>query len=465
MRTKSIKFIFSLAFISLVFPGYSQESKLKSLTISREYPQYFAFGGKPILLLGGSDNDNLFQSKNVEQQLDNLKASGGNYVRCTMSSRDDGDEWSFHFDKETGKYDLKQWNEKYWDKFNNFLALTSEREIIVQIEVWATFDFYRGNWLNNPFNPDNNRNYTVERTKLPTEVPSHPTRTNNPFFRTIPSSPETNYVVLGYQQQFVDKLLSYTLQYGHILYCIDNETSVSSEWGKFWAGYIKTRAKEETDRPVLVTEMWDPWNLDHVAHRQSFDHPEIYDFVEISQNNHKKGQEHWDNGRRQIQRLKKKGFLRPVTNVKIYGANQGKHGGDDNDAIEKFVRNILFGAASARFHRPASGIGVSEKARAVIQSVRMATDSIDFFQFRPINQQLKNRDENEAYAIANATGEILIYFPAKGQISLEMPQKKFEIRWLDVSKASWHRPEVIKGKDLKLQNPFEGHGIAIVKPV
>lgn len=466
MRTKGIKSIFGLVLINFTFAAFAQPgSAPQHLTVSQDHRQYFTFKGEPLLLLGGSDNDNLFQSANIEQQLDALKTAGGNYVRCTMSSRDEGDEWPFQFIEETGKYDLNRWNEAYWERFRNFLQLTGEREIIVQIEVWATFDFYRGNWLKNPFNPDNNKNYTVERTKLPTEVPTHPTRTNNSFFRSIPSSPQTNYVVLGHQQKFVDKILSYTLQYGHVLYCIDNETSVSSEWGKFWAGYIKTRAKEEANRPVLVTEMWDPWDLDHVAHRESFDHPEIYDFVEISQNNHKKGQEHWDNGSRQIQRLKKRGFLRPVTNVKIYGADSGRHGGNDNDAIEKFIRNILFGAASARFHRPTSGIGASEKARAVIRSVRMATDSIDFFQASPINRQLKNRDENEAYAIANSADEVLIYFPAKGQVSLQALQRKYEIRWLDVSKALWQKARVIKGQDLKLENPFEGHGMAIIKPI
>ena len=183
MSTKIIKCAFILALVSLAVPGLSQSgTNLKKLSVSIDNPQYFAFGGKPLLLLGGSDNDNLFQSKNVEEQLNHLKAAGGNYVRCTMSSRDEGDEWPFHMDGETGQYDLKQWNEVYWDRFHNFLKLTAEREIMVQIEVWATFDFYRGHWLKNPFNPDNNKNYTVERTKLPTEVPSHPTRTNNPFF-------------------------------------------------------------------------------------------------------------------------------------------------------------------------------------------------------------------------------------------------------------------------------------------
>ena len=52
-------------------------------------------------------------------------------------------------------------------------------------------------------------------------------------------------------------------------------------------------------RPVCVTEMWDDWNLTAPSHKQTFDHPELYDFVDVSQNNHNKGQKHWDNAQRQ----------------------------------------------------------------------------------------------------------------------------------------------------------------------
>ena len=34
-------------------------------------------------------------------------------------------------------------------------------------------------------------------------------------------------------------MLSYSLKYGGVLYCIDNETRESPEWGSYWAGYVK----------------------------------------------------------------------------------------------------------------------------------------------------------------------------------------------------------------------------------
>ena len=95
----------------------------------------------------------------------------------------------------------------------------------------------------------------------------------------------------------------------------------------------------------------------------------------------------------------------------------------------------------------------------------MATDSIDFFQANPVNELLNNREENEAYAIGNSRQEILVYFPDKGEVNLEIPMKKCEILWIDVNKASWEKPKVENGKGLKLKNPFESHGIAIIRPV
>ena len=248
---------------------------------------------------------------------------------------------------------MNRWDDVYWNRFETFLKLTSEREIFVQIEIWATFDFYRENWDNNPFNPVNNSNYTQERTKLPVEIRTHPTRCDNPFFWSVPSH-LNNMPVLLYQQLFVDKILSYSLKYDHVLYCIDNETSVTSEWGKFWSEYIQKRAAEN-GKQVHVTEMWDPWDLNHISHRESFDHPELYSFVEISQNNHQRGEAQWTNGLSQIERLKNAGILRPVNNVKTYGAYGGAHGGGTHNGVESFIRSALFGSAAVRFYRPVTG--------------------------------------------------------------------------------------------------------------
>jgi hypothetical protein len=106
--------------------------------VSTSFSQYWEYHGDPVMLLGGSDEDNLFQLPELENQLDLLVSVGGNYVRNTMSSRDSGNVWAFHLDPETGIYDLNRWNPEYWSRFEELLELTSEREIVVQVEVWAT---------------------------------------------------------------------------------------------------------------------------------------------------------------------------------------------------------------------------------------------------------------------------------------------------------------------------------------
>ena len=56
-----------------------------------ENPWYWSHKDTPVLLLGGSDDDNLFQWPRQElvKQLDRIVAAGGNVIRNTMSDRKD----------------------------------------------------------------------------------------------------------------------------------------------------------------------------------------------------------------------------------------------------------------------------------------------------------------------------------------------------------------------------------------
>jgi len=440
---------------------FAQELKI---SISAQYPQYWTINGEPTMLLGGSVEDNLFQITNLENHLDLLASVGGNYVRNTMSSRDEGNLWPFYFDESKGKYDLNQWNNMYWLTFEKFLIATSRRNIIVQMELWATFDFYRDNWEKNPFNPINNSNYDSNRVDLPTRVPTHPVFTDNPFFRSIPML-TNNMRLLWYQQLYVDKVLSYTLKYGNVLYCIDNETSVTALWGQFWADYIKKKANEQ-GKKVFVTEMWDPHDLEHISHRETFDHPETYDFVEISQNNHQKGQRHWDNGLQQIARLKNMGNLRPVTNVKTYGNDKGRHGHGTQNGMQSFIRSVFFGSAAVRFHRPDSGLGLGDEAQSVIKSMRMLTDSMDFFEAAPDNSLLQQKDPNEAYCRAIPGKQYAVYFTDGGGVSMDFSNCKGagKIRWLNVMSAEWtNTKEVQPEANAQIIPPAEGQYVALIE--
>jgi len=432
------------------------------IDICRTNLGYWQYQGRPVLLIGGSKDDSLFQIPDLEEHLDLLASVGGNYVRNTMSARNDKGFEVHAFQKTAkGKYDLNQWNNEYWRRFESLLSLAEQRSIIVQIEVWATFDYYRDNWDVNPFNPKNNVNYTAKETGLPVKVSSHPTRTENNFFWSVPAE-RNQKTVLKYQRRFVDKMLSISLKHGNVLYCMDNETSVTPQWGWYWSKYIKAKARD-AGVEVHTTEMWDAWDLANAQHRATFDHPETYSFVDISQNNHQKKQAHWDNAQKQRKRIASQ--RRPLNNVKIYGADSGRFG-NDRDAMERFWRNIFGGLASARFHRPDSGLGLGKKAQANIKSMRMLTDKMNVFACVPHNDLLSERQANEAYCLANPGREYAVYFPKGGEVTLDVSamSRPLVVSWLDIMASQWNEPQRVKAEGaLKLTCPSEGYWAVLVK--
>ncbi|HUE73919.1 MAG TPA: hypothetical protein VMP01_23770, partial [Pirellulaceae bacterium] len=80
------------------------------------------------------------------------------------------------------------------------------------------------------------------------------------------------------------------------------------------------------------------------------------------------GQAHWDNFL--FVRKYLAGQPRPMNTTKTYGATGNKFGHTDQDGIERFWRHLLAGAVSLRFHRPDSGLGLSDKAVACIRAAR-----------------------------------------------------------------------------------------------
>ena len=430
-------------------------------------PFYWQYKGKPVLLLGGSVEDNLFQIPHVKDHLDLLESVGGNYVRCTMSSRDEGDVWPFRKDQKTALYDLNKPGEEYWRRFQTFLDLAAEREIIVQTELWDRFDFARSPWLNNPYNPKNNLSYTAKVSGLKEEINTHPGRRENDFFRSVPSL-ENNEVVLQYQHGQVDKMLSISLQYDNVLYCMDNETNESPEWGRYWSEYIKARAIE-AGVEVETTEMWDAWDLADPQHNATLDHPDTYSFVDISQNNHQPADRHWENAQGIRRRIISTGKIRPMNSVKIYGANSGRFG-STRDGQERFWRNIFGGLASSRFHRPPSGLGLNEIAQAHIRSMRMLTNKMDIFNCEPHNDLLRNRSWNEAYCTANLGIEYAVFFPDGGNVLLDVSAvdgKSVTLNWLDIRKNQWSdkvSKEIENVEFLQLITPTEeGYWVALIK--
>jgi len=442
----------------------------KGIAVYPENPSYWQYDGEPILLIGGSPDDNLFQVEGVDGILERLHSLGGNYVRCTMSSRDVGNVKPYLKNRD-GLYDLNHPNPEYWEKFERFLSKAESLNIVVQVELWATYDFYWNTWDHNPFNPTLNINYTEESSGLPGLI-EHPAQSRiNPFFDAVPELRD-NETLIRYQKAFVDKICDITLNHHNVLYTIDNETNVDYRWGRYWAHYLHQSARK-AGRQIYVTEMWDAWDPSHgevpgaiVQHKdlndwyKEFFNPELhehsgvrftltdtesYQFIDVANNNSQKGEVHYQTALWVHNAVRNSPQLRPVNNVKIYGGYREKiWSGRIVDGIERFWRNVFAGHAAVRFHRPPSGIGLNEIAQAEIHRMRQVVNSVNLFAMNPCNEILTERQDNEVYCLAAPDrSEILLYFTGQGQVGLKVPNGEYEV-------TSFAGNTVVRGENLHL---------------
>ena len=456
-----------LLFLATGFTGCSEKSRdINSDQWIKPWennPFYWQYKGQPVLLLGATDNDNLFQNNNIESHLDSLAAIGGNYIRNTMSDRDDGDHHAYAMNPD-GLYDLNRWNDEYWRRFENMLRLTSERDIIVQIEVWDRFDHSTDYWITNPYNPVNNVNYTTAESGLDTIYPVSATRNLQPFFFTVPEL-NNNLVLLSFQNAFVKKLLSISLEYDNVLYCIDNETTGAEEWATYWADFIRDHAG---DKDIYITQMWDPWDVKTDMHKRTLDHPERYRFVDISQNSQLPGRQNWDNPQYVFSYIRDN--PRPVNSTKIYGSDHFERwlhrGMTTRHSVQTFYRNILGGFASSRFHRPPAGQGLNNYSINCIKTIRKIEEYVKFWDIVPRMDLLNVKDDNLAYLSAREGEEYVVYFTGVGSVELDLTgfDHLFTVRWIDAGNALWSEPfDINGGTVVELNAVYENGSIALIK--
>ena len=247
------------------------------------------------------------------------------------------------------------------------------------------------------------------------------------------------------------------------------------EFGDYWVDYVRAGAEQE-GVPVHVTDMRRSENVRSEDHAHIYDNPERYSFVDISQNNAWSGlgQGHYDNILYVREHLSS--HPRPVNNNKNYGT--ARHG--EEESVARMGRIVFAGAASARFHRPHPiedptmmyeksdfGLGISPRAQKVIKSLRMAIDELDIALTSPRNDLLNDREENEAYLIAEPGRQYALYFPEGGSVVLDMSHAsgKWNCKWINLDQAEWSDSKQLRaGRNVRLTTPDKRHWIAVLMP-
>lgn len=441
----------------------AQDSNSNRIQPYTANPHYWQYKGKPVMLLGGSKTDHLFLLEDLETHLNELQTIGVNYVRNTMSQREDL-EFKPHKLLPDGKFDLDQWNEDYWNRFANMLCWTAERDIIVQIEIWDRFDFSRANWEECVWRPANNINYTTGASGLADRYGDHPANDKQPFFHTIPGMPlyeKRLDRIRRYQEAFVAKMLSYSLDYGNVLYCMNNETSTPPEWGQYWIQFIKERAKSK-GISVCTSDMFDDaFEAGKGKHTPIiFEDVEQYMFADISQVNVQVyDDKHWERMQLLLRLIGK--HPRPTNNVKIYAGGFTTWGsGSQEDGVERFWRDILGGSAAVRFHRASDYKPLSDRNKNCIRAARLMTTMLDPWDMSPHMQLLSNRSDNEAYLAAKPRETYALYFTHGGSVGLDLTEAPgtFDVKWISVSEGVTTRTTSAKVY-AQTKDSIEGGGV------
>lgn len=412
-------------------------------------PWYWQYKGEPVMLLGASDRDNLWQwtGDTLTEHLDLMQSVGGNYVRNTMSDRNEGDTYAAK-QLENGLYDLEQWNGEYWDKLRFFLEETYKRDIIVQLTLWDWFDLsgddVYGRFAVHPLNPENNINW-------------EPGTIEDAWDYYGGSIQQNNQPVLDYQHRYIDKLISITSQYDHIIYNLGNESNLDEGWDTHWATYIQKIAREH-GRDIHVTSMQ---FAPDASVRRAMGNRDIYTFIDVSQNNQDAlgpvGKKHWENlvfWRRMVA-MNDEGPM-PINNEKVYGNGVGTNtaAGTEKEAVERFWRNVFGGAASTRFHRPAHrgddfywGIGLSDRAQQTLKGVNMFLEEFDLFNAEPYEACETVGNSVDSYCLVNMGNEYAVYFPGgRATVHLDpwVHAGKVSVKWLDVASLTWSDEEIME---------------------
>ncbi len=486
-------FIAFISFITLISCGTqtgNQQADMPSDKTGQiqpwsENPTYWEYDGNPVLLLGAFDHghnpfidgstldtipvDDIDQ---IVSQIDEMVKAGGNLLRCVLDPGGGVNSGIDSYRKdESGKFDLNKPEGEYWDRLSTFISESKKRGVIVEIEIWDRFDWQSRNWEVSPFNPGNNVNYTYEETNLKDAYQRREIYHNHPMALGVPGRPsydsaskeiKAKYdMVRKYQEKFVSKVYEVAKLHGNVLYNMNNETAENPAWGEYWIKYLKQKASEDQIE-IVCTNMQDGvYDYENsIELRHQFQHPELYDYLDISQiNSRLRDDGHWEAAKWIADQAREKGFLLHM--IKLYGNDAREpepwaswKPGDSDNAIEEWWQNLIAGIAGVRFHRPLSGIGLSEKAKACLTATRKIESKVKFWDVTPKMDLLSDRDFDEAYLAADPGNQYILYFSHQGAGSVGLDLSKYEgdqfnLYWVNIDTGNWGPETSIKGGSIQ----------------
>jgi len=241
----------TFAFLLILLIGCQTKLPVKQDVISLhpENPNYFQYKGKPTILVTSGEHYGAVMNAdfNFQKYLATLHSAGLNYTRIflgpyselgdnlfgitnnTMNPKPESWLTPWVKNSESGKYDLTQWNEVFFNRLKAFINEADQKGIIVEISLFTSY-YTNHQWSTSPFNPKNN----VQGF-------------DSISFKQVNSI--NNGTLMQIQEKYVRKVVQEVNGFGNLFFEVQNEP---------WS-----------DNPQLVEQIAEPDSLTHPQNWQS----------------------------------------------------------------------------------------------------------------------------------------------------------------------------------------------------
>lgn len=150
----------------------------QTLRLHPANPHYFEYKGKPLALITSAEHYGavINQGFDYRKYLAALERDGMNYTRVFTGSYSEI-PGSFGIKRNTlapkpedrllpwkqtgGKWDLEQWEPRYFERLHAFVEEAARRGVIVEVTLFSSY-YTEAHWKNSPFHPSNNADGTPE---------------------------------------------------------------------------------------------------------------------------------------------------------------------------------------------------------------------------------------------------------------------------------------------------------------
>ncbi|MCB1120053.1 MAG: cellulase family glycosylhydrolase [Verrucomicrobiae bacterium] len=458
-------------------------------------PHYFEYKGKPLIIITSAEHYGALINLDFDykQYLDTLHADGMNYTRLFMGAYvENPDSFGIKFNTLAplenrlivpwkrsstsgyihggNKFDLKQWDEAYFDRLKDFLKRAADRNIIVEITLFSSI--YRdGYWEFSPFHPNNNINDTQaeDRKKLQT-------------------LPVEGHNLLPYQEAYVRKLVHELNDFDNFFFEIQNEPWADNEvLAMDLLPQNRTEKRKWTSYVHVASDESLAWqrHLSHLIKNEEARLPKQHliaqnfcnfklPLTDVQQeisiiNFHYAWPEaaYWNLGWDRVIGYDESGFL--GTEDAVYRKKAWHFlmagGGLYNNLDYSFVpghEDGSFDNAGAEGGSPGGG---SPSLRKQLKVLGDFLRGVDFTRMAPDQNLIAHAPGLFARGLAEPGKQYAVYFDGSGpaDIRLNIPKGRYRIEWINTRTGKTLRKETVRSGDkgLTLTTPDFSEDVAL----